>query len=258
MGALRLVAALAVLSAGPAGCAHARSPAAESPSGQPASGQSPSGQSPSGVPPVSGSPRRARAAPATPPSASRAPAGRSPAAATPAVRYAFPVPAARVSYGHVHALYPATDIMARCGSPVVSPADGVVAEVSRVDWFIRSRPDGAAKGGLFVSITGGDGVRYYSAHLSAVAPGLAPGTAVRAGTPIGAVGRSGNANNVCHVHFAISPPCARAGDWWIRRGTIYPWPYLDSWHSGGQRSPAAAVAAWRGAHGCGYPGAGPR
>jgi murein DD-endopeptidase MepM/ murein hydrolase activator NlpD len=174
------------------------------------------------------------------------------------VHYAFPVAGAAVSYGHVHALYPATDLIARCGARVVSPVDGVVAEVSRVDRFVKSRPDGAAKGGLFVSIAGGDGVRYYSAHLSAVAPGLAAGTGVRAGASIGAVGRTGNANNVCHVHFALSPLCARAGDWWIRRGTIYPWPYLDSWRSGGQRSPALAVAAWHDKHGCAYPGAGPR
>jgi murein DD-endopeptidase MepM/ murein hydrolase activator NlpD len=173
------------------------------------------------------------------------------------VRYAFPVDAT-VSYGHVHALYPATDIIAHCGDRVVAAADGVVAEVSRVDRFVKSKPEGAVKGGLFVSIIGDDGVRYYNAHLSVVAAGIQPGTRVRAGTSIGAVGHTGNANNICHVHFAMSPPCARAGDWWIRRGAVYPWPYLDSWRRGGQLSPARAVAAWLGAHGCAYPGAGPR
>ncbi|HEX8927855.1 MAG TPA: M23 family peptidase, partial [Actinomycetota bacterium] len=35
----------------------------------------------------------------------------------------------------------------------------------------------------------------------------------------------------------------RDGVWWVRRGTVYPWPYLDSWRAGGNRSPTAAVRA---------------
>ena len=55
------------------------------------------------------------------------------------------------------------------------------------------------------------------------------------------VGKTGNAS-VCHLHFGISPPCARTGDWWIRRGVIWPWPYLDAWRVGAVRSPATEVA----------------
>jgi hypothetical protein len=29
----------------------------------------------------------------------------------------------------------------------------------------------------------------------------------------------------------------------VRRGIVYPWPYLDSWRAGGSRSPARAVGA---------------
>jgi murein DD-endopeptidase MepM/ murein hydrolase activator NlpD len=162
----------------------------------------------------------------------------------------FPVDG-KVSYGRAHALYPATDILARCGAVARSPVDGVVLELSRVDKFVKAAPKGADRGGLFVSIRGADGVRYYSAHLSQVGAALRPGTDVKAGDPIGLVGRTGNANNICHVHFALSPPCLGAGDWWNRRGVIFPWPYLDSWRAGGARSPAAAVTAWQRKPGCG-------
>jgi murein DD-endopeptidase MepM/ murein hydrolase activator NlpD len=167
----------------------------------------------------------------------------------PALRYAFPVDG-KVSYSRSHLKYPASDIIAKCGSNVRSPVNGVVLELSRVDRFDPTKPDGAAKGGLFVSILGADGVRYYSSHFSTIVPALAPGAAVRPGAVIGKVGRTGNAHNICHVHFGISPPCRRIGDWWIRRGVLYPWASLDSWRAGGQRSPAADVAAWQRTNGC--------
>ena len=172
-----------------------------------------------------------------------------PTAGVAATRYVFPVDG-NVDYGHVHALYPATDIIAPCGATVRSAVDGMVIEVSRIDRFDPAHPDGATKGGMFVSILGLDGVRYYGAHLSAIMPFVAPGAVVKAGTVIGRIGHTGNANNICHLHFAISPPCKTAGDWWIRRGVIYPWRYLDSWRAKGQRSPAAEVAAWLRQHGC--------
>jgi murein DD-endopeptidase MepM/ murein hydrolase activator NlpD len=180
-----------------------------------------------------------------------APAGPSAAAsASPNPgRYVFPVDG-DTSYGRVHSLYPATDIFAACGTAARSPVDGTVAEVNRVDRFVKSAPLGADKGGLFVAVLGTDGVRYYSSHFSQLEPAMRPGAAVRAGDAIGRVGRTGNANNVCHVHFAISPPCGKVGDWWVRRGVLYPWPYLDSWKAGGQRSPAGAVATWQRTHGC--------
>lgn len=197
--------------------------------------------------PIAPTPVRATASPTPapsppPPTPTQTPASRAP-------RYAFPVDG-KVSYGRSHALYPASDLITRCGAVVRSPTDGTVLELSRVDRFVKATPQGADRGGQFVAIGGADGVRYYLAHLSLVGAELRPGGEVRAGDPIGLVGKTGNANDICHVHFALSPPCLGVGDWWVRRGVLYPWPYLDSWRGGGQRSPTAAVTAWQGAHGC--------
>jgi len=194
--------------------------------------------------PVAPSPVRATTSPTPSPAPSPTPTPTSPAA-----RYVFPVDG-DVSYGRSHALYPASDLITRCGAVVRSPTDGTVLELSRVDRFVKAAPQGADRGGQFVAVGGADGVRYYPAHLSTSGAALRPGTEVRAGDPIGLVGTTGNANNICHVHFALSPPCLGAGDWWNRRGVLYPWPYLDSWRSGGQRSPTAAVSAWQRTNGC--------
>jgi murein DD-endopeptidase MepM/ murein hydrolase activator NlpD len=165
------------------------------------------------------------------------------------VRRVFPV-AGRADYGHTHHDYPATDMFAPCGTPVRAAVDGVILEVSRVDRFDLKHPLGADKGGLSVSIKGDDGVRYYGAHLSAIAPGIDAGIRVRAGTQLGLVGHTGNASGVCHLHFGLSPVCAGTGDWWVRRGVIYPWRYLDSWRAGGNLSPVDEVTAWQRDHGC--------
>jgi murein DD-endopeptidase MepM/ murein hydrolase activator NlpD len=165
------------------------------------------------------------------------------------VRRVFPV-AGRADYGHTHHDYPATDIFAACGTPVRAAVDGVILEVSRTDRFDLNHPLGTDKGGLSVSIKGDDGVRYYGAHLSAIAPGVDAGIRVRAGTQLGLVGHTGNASGVCHLHFGLSPLCAGTADWWVRRGVVYPWPYLDSWRTGGNRSPVGEVAAWQRDHGC--------
>jgi murein DD-endopeptidase MepM/ murein hydrolase activator NlpD len=123
-----------------------------------------------------------------------------------------------------------------------------VQEVSRVDRWDPASDEGARRGGLSVSIVGRDGVRYYGSHLAAIAPGIAPGARVRAGQTVGKVGRTGSARGTsCHLHFGLSPPCG-PGDWAVRRGILYPWPYLDAWRRGQDRSPAAAVARWRSAH----------
>ena len=165
--------------------------------------------------------------------------------------YVFPV-LGRAGYAHRHSAYPASDIIAKCGLPVVSPVDGVVLEVSRADRWSRGVRTGSTRGGKFVSIKGDDGVRYYQSHLSVVKRGIRAGVRVDAGQRIGKVGRTGRAG-ACHLHFGISPVCAGQGDWWIRRGTIWPWPYLDSWRgkNGAQpRSPKREVRAWKQENGC--------
>jgi peptidoglycan LD-endopeptidase LytH len=174
----------------------------------------------------------------------------SPSVAPPAPSYAFPVSGKPVSYQRTHSGYKATDIFADCGSPVVAVTDGVVLEVSRVDRFDPARPDDTLKDGLFVSLKGDDGVRYYGAHFVTLADGIDKGVRVRSGQEIGKVGHTGNASNVCHLHFGISPPCGGVGDWWIRRGVVWPWSYLDAWKAGEARSPAPEVTQWHQERGC--------
>ncbi len=164
------------------------------------------------------------------------------------VRYVFPV-AGPATYARDHHDYPASDIMAACGTPVRAVADGVILEVSRTDRYSATVNDGATRGGLSVSLLGVDGVRYYGSHLSVVAAGIGAGVRVTAGQVLGKVGESGDAS-ACHLHFGISPPCARTGDWWVRRGVLWPWSYLDAWRSGRSMSPVAAVRSWQAAHGC--------
>jgi murein DD-endopeptidase MepM/ murein hydrolase activator NlpD len=126
----------------------------------------------------------------------------------------------------------------------------VVAEVSRRDEWTARVDNGATRGGLSVSIVGTDGVRYYGSHLSSIRASVVPGRAVRRGDVLGRVGNTGSARGLpCHLHFGISPPCAKA-DWWNRRGVLSPYPFLASWQKGDQRSPVAAVAGWRTQHGC--------
>jgi murein DD-endopeptidase MepM/ murein hydrolase activator NlpD len=170
-----------------------------------------------------------------------------------AYRYVFPLRCSGVSYGHSHHDYPATDMFAPKGCPIVSPVDGVVSEVSTVDTWSSSSNLGATRGGLSFSIVGVDGVRYYGSHLSVLNSTIRPGVHVRAGQSIGQVGNTGDARGgATHMHFGISWPTG-PGIWWVRRGELYPWPYLDAWRAGVMRSPGAAVRALHrtiGDHGC--------
>jgi murein DD-endopeptidase MepM/ murein hydrolase activator NlpD len=163
----------------------------------------------------------------------------------PAVRYVFPVAGCRVSYGAAHHDYPATDIFARAGCAFVAPVAGRVDEVGTRDRWSGTTNRGADRGGLFVSVVGTDGVRYYGSHLRALAAGIRPGVRVTAGTRLGEVGSTGSARGTSpHLHFGISWPTG-PGVWWVRRGTVPPYRYLRSWQRGGAESPAAEVAAAR-------------
>jgi peptidoglycan LD-endopeptidase LytH len=166
-----------------------------------------------------------------------------------AVRYRFPVAGCRVDYGRSHHDYPATDLFAARGCAFVAPVDGRVDEVATADRWSAASDQGAERGGRSVSMVGVDGVRYYGSHLEAIAAGIAPGVRVRAGRLLGRVGNSGSARaTAVHLHFGISWP-TRPGVWWVRRGVLYPWRYLDSWRAGGNLSPARAVRAARAAAG---------
>ncbi|MGC5022720.1 M23 family metallopeptidase [Micromonospora sp. DT47] len=211
------------------------------PAERPAAGPSPVRDGPSAVAtadqPATATPAPARGTPSASPSRTDP-------------RRVFPVRADDVAYHPTHSGYPGTDIFADCGEPVVAVTDGTILEVNRVDRFDRRGPLGPYNGGLSVSLLGDDGVRYYGSHLSAISAGIDAGVRVRAGQQVGRLGRTGNANNVCHLHFGLSPKCTGHDDWWIRRGVIWPAKYLDSWRDGGNRSPAAEATAWEREHGC--------
>lgn len=176
-----------------------------------------------------------------------APTVQVPTTVAPPARHVFPV-LGEVSYAHSHHGYPATDIMADCGLTYVAPYPGVVDEVSRVDRYDPVANDGATRGGLSVSIVGDDGVRYYGSHFSAIAKQITPGHRVAAGDPVATVGRTGDAG-ACHVHFGLSPVCAD-GDWFVRRGVVWPWSYLDSWRAGEDAQPRPEIVQWLAAAGC--------
>jgi peptidoglycan LD-endopeptidase LytH len=156
--------------------------------------------------------------------------------------YRFPIKGCHVSYSHFHHDYPATDIFAARGCDFVSPINGRVYEVSHHDHWSPTTNRGSQRGGLSVSVIGVDGVRYYGSHLESVPRAIRPGVTVKRGQLLGHVGNTGDARGIAtHLHFGLSWPTPRHV-WWVRRGEVYPWPYLDAWHAGRvHKSPVAAV-----------------
>ena len=163
-----------------------------------------------------------------------------PAQATPT--YLFPISGCEANYARAHHDYAATDILTKAGCKFVAPIDGVVDEVNRVDLW-KSPPNlGIDRGGLYVSIIGVDGVRYYGSHLRTIPASIQPGVAVKAGRLLGTVGSTGSARGTApHLHFGISWPTP-ADIWWVRRGEVLPWKYLDAWKNGKNLSPVKEVA----------------
>ena len=168
--------------------------------------------------------------------------GITPAVAAPI--YVFPVADCKVNYARAHHDYPATDILAKQGCKFVSPVEGVVDEVNRTDVWSGKTNLGPERGGLSVSIIGTDGVRYYGSHLRTIVKSIEPGVAVKAGQIIGTIGSTGSARGTSpHLHFGISwPTPTQANVWWVRRGAVLPWKYLDAWNAGKDLSPVKAVA----------------
>jgi murein DD-endopeptidase MepM/ murein hydrolase activator NlpD len=161
----------------------------------------------------------------------------------PTTPYRLPVdPTLGPGWNPTHATYPATDLFLPCGVDVVAPVRGEVLEVRRVDSWDPVVDNPATRGGRSVAILGADGVRYYFAHFQSIEAALSVGQTVEVGQRLGALGDSGR-SSACHLHFGISPPCP-GKEWSVRRGVVWPYPYLDSWRAGGQRSPADEVAAW--------------
>jgi murein DD-endopeptidase MepM/ murein hydrolase activator NlpD len=166
-----------------------------------------------------------------------------PASAAP--NYVFPVADCAVNYARAHHDYAATDILAKKGCKFVSPVNGVIDEVNRIDLWSGKTNLGIDRGGLYVSVIGEDGVRYYGSHLISVVASIQPGVAVKAGQILGKVGSTGSARGTApHLHFGISwPTPSEPNVWWVRRGVVLPWKYLDAWKAGKDLSPAKAVAA---------------
>jgi len=167
------------------------------------------------------------------------------AAAQAAPVYIFPVADCAVNYARAHHDYAATDILAKKGCKFVSPVNGVIDEVNRTDLWSGKTNLGADRGGLYVSIIGEDGVRYYGSHLTSIVASIQPGVVVTAGQLLGKVGATGSARGTSpHLHFGISwPTPTQPNVWWVRRGEVLPWKYLDAWKAGKDLSPVKAVAA---------------
>ena len=157
--------------------------------------------------------------------------------------YTFPIADCAVNYARAHHDYAATDILTDAGCKFVAPINGVVDEVNRVDNWSGKTNLGIDRGGLYVSIIGVDGVRYYGSHLRSINASIQPGVAVKAGRVLGAVGSTGSARGTApHLHFGISWPTP-VDIWWVRRGEVLPWKYLDAWKNGKDKSPVKAVAS---------------
>jgi murein DD-endopeptidase MepM/ murein hydrolase activator NlpD len=167
----------------------------------------------------------------------------SPAQAAP--NYVFPIVGCDYTYAKAHHDYPATDILAKAGCRYVAVTSGVIDEVNRVDSWSGKTNLGVDRGGLYVSFIGTDGVRYYASHLRTIPQSIQPGVEVKAGRLLGTVGATGSARGTKpHIHFGLSwstPPQT----WWVRRGMVWPWKYLDAWKAGKDLSPAKEVEAQR-------------
>jgi murein DD-endopeptidase MepM/ murein hydrolase activator NlpD len=159
--------------------------------------------------------------------------------------FIFPVADCEVNYARAHHDYAATDILAKKGCKFVSPVNGVVDEVNRTDLWSGKTNLGIDRGGLYVSIIGDDGVRYYGSHLSSVVASIQPGVVVKAGRVLGKIGSTGSARGTApHLHFGISwPTPTQPNVWWVRRGVVLPFKYLDAWKAGKDLSPVKEVTA---------------
>lgn len=103
------------------------------------------------------------------------------------------------------------DIWAAEGAPVAATVDGTLKYVAFSSYS-----------GNKVTIVDSCGWYHFYCHLKNIAPGMADGVKVKAGTIIGSVGKTGTASNgVIHLHYSIYPDDNyNAG--------INPWPYLHA------------------------------
>jgi peptidoglycan LD-endopeptidase LytH len=163
-------------------------------------------------------------------------------AKNPNPRHAYPIaPEVNSSYQRTHGEYPATDVFAACGTIVRAMADGEVIEARSKNLYDRKVDNPALRGGPSVAVLGDDGVRYYTSHLDDVR--VKAGDLVQAGDPLGVIALTGD-SDACHTHVGISATCP-GPEWSVRRGVVWPWPYLDAWRKGDEKlSPAPEILNW--------------
>ena len=124
-------------------------------------------------------------------------------------------------------LHQGTDIWAPAGTPVRSPADGVLRQASE------------PVGGLSVYVKLPDGTEFYGAHLSAFVDKQKSGQSVKTGDVIGFVGNTGDADGgPAHLHFQIMPKGGAPTD---------PKPYLDDWINSAIANAPAVIASFQSA-----------
>jgi murein DD-endopeptidase MepM/ murein hydrolase activator NlpD len=122
------------------------------------------------------------------------------------------------------------DIFAALGSPILAVADGTVFSVgwNRV-------------GGWRLWLRDREGNEFYYAHLSAYSPAAVNGTEVKAGTVLGFMGSTGDAEGTpYHLHFEIHPVGLLHLGY---DGAVNPYAYLMAWKRL-EDVEFAAVAGW--------------
>jgi murein DD-endopeptidase MepM/ murein hydrolase activator NlpD len=103
------------------------------------------------------------------------------------------------SQGNVHHTYNAADIFAPTGTVVVSVTSGTVLDCS--DTAQRNSPVGTS-----VRVKGDNNMWYYYCHMGANTLAVSKGDVIQAGTILGKVGTSVDAQNtIPHLHFDVSP-----------------------------------------------------
>jgi murein DD-endopeptidase MepM/ murein hydrolase activator NlpD len=108
------------------------------------------------------------------------------------------------------------DIFGQLGTPLLAVADGTIFSVGWNDI-----------GGYRLWLRDHDGNEFYYAHLSAFSPYAVNGRQVKAGTVIGFMGNSGDAQTTpYHLHFEIHP----VGMLYLGYdGAVRAYPYLTAW-----------------------------
>ena len=109
--------------------------------------------------------------------------------------YVFPVLGGPsiVSVAHGHHDYPAADIAAPSGAPVVALADAVVLSI--VD---------DSRCGIGLILRTEEGLTWVYCHLLQRDPSIVPGSFLEAGRPVGLVGSTGNSTGP-HLHLGLKP-----------------------------------------------------